>query len=143
MLTRLELLKIRNALADFSGDDTLAGYCAIASYIISKGLSERGKRSTFHMNDFHCFVETQGYYIDITAKQFNNVRYPLVYMRKTRILEDNGWGTPIHKIDKKAVIYPYSNVEENTRFKRMFRGWPECQNPYKNFEIVKEAVSVL
>jgi hypothetical protein len=57
----------------------------------------------------------------LTLTQFNS-KCPLVWFRKRPYTKDDGYGN-VHRASKKARTL--------TRIRRLFRGWPEDQNPFK------------
>lgn len=142
LITRLDLAKIRRALIKCSGDDTLAGYCGIASYIVVRTVLARRGAAEFYMNDFHCFSVVQKTFIDITAKQFNNM-FPAIYMKRQPLLMDNGWEMPVHEIDKQVTFTRASLPQAESKLKRFFKDWPQEQNPYKNMDFVEEILTTV
>ena len=46
--------------------------CGVSSYLVFLKLKELGYQPIFYMNENHCFTMINGYYIDLTIKQFNN-----------------------------------------------------------------------
>ena len=73
------------------------------------------------MNEHHCFVMLNGYYIDLTIKQFNEYA-PKIYFRKIRHPNVGGYEN-VHRKSKKAT--------SETKMKILFEDWPFDQNPFK------------
>lgn len=74
---------------DTIGKDTLAGWCILTSYVLFHILKRRGYNPEICRNDAHAFILLDGWYIDVTATQFNSpwnkekhVLYPAIYCRK-------------------------------------------------------------
>lgn len=92
----------------------LEGLCGISSYLLFNTFKKLGYKPTFCMNDQHCFLKVNGYYIDLTLKQFGSW-YPYISIRKTPF--------KIQKLDRTA--------ETDKKIKKLFKDWHETQNPFK------------
>ncbi len=99
----------------------LSGYCGICSYVLFKLLRKMGYKPVLHMNDYHCFLTMDGYWIDLTLKQFN-YKCPKVYLERKPYIKDDGYGN-VHTKKYSAVTLK--------KIKKLFRGWPSDQNPFK------------
>lgn len=87
--------RVSNAAMRFGGftwgywDSTLGGLCAVASDVLIRAFAARGIEATlvhgkFHCNGWkdggwHCWVECNGYVVDITASQFG-AQFPPVFI---------------------------------------------------------------
>jgi len=119
---RTLLKSIRRSLGDHveinkwthSSSVELEGLCGISSYLLFKTFKQLGYKPTFCMNDRHCFLLINDYYIDLTLKQFGS-RYPWVSIRKTPF--------KIQEMDDTA--------RTERKIKRMFREWDNTQNPFR------------
>ena len=96
-------------------DETLAGMCGVCSYIVFVAFKKMGYKPTFHMNDIHCFVTVDGYWADVTLRQFADSA-PRVYLRRTPY-------SSVHDSDESA--------KSIKKIRRMFRGWSNDQNPFR------------
>lgn len=121
------LKSIRKQLGKYS-DDTgysdsyeLGGMCGVCSYVIFKVFRDMGMKPMFHMGDYHCYVTMDGYWIDLTLKQFNN-RCPYVYLKRKPYTQDDGYGN-VHCLDDTA--------KTTKKIKKLFRGWDKEQNPFR------------
>lgn len=102
----------------------LSGWCILTSYVLFHILKRRGYNPEVCKNDGHAFILCDGYYIDVTATQFNGsktrqeagLNYPPVYCRKK--IEDD-W---IHKIDDKT------NDPTKIWSSRFCKGWNQPVN---------------
>jgi len=92
----------------------LEGLCGISSYLLFKTFKELGYKPIFCMNDMHCFLLVNDYYIDLTLKQFGS-RYPYISIRKSPF--------KVQGMDRTA--------KTEKRIKRLFNGWDATQNPFK------------
>ena len=119
---RTLLKSIRRSLGDHieinkwthSSRKELEGLCGISSYLLFKTFKRLGYRPTFCMNNRHCFLKINDYYIDLTLKQFG-YRYPYVSIRKTPF-----------KIQEVSEI-----AKTDKKIKRLFKQWDNTQNPFK------------
>lgn len=105
---------------DFPED--LAGACGICSYLSFLMLHRKGLRPIFHMNKHHCYVTVQGYWVDLTLTQFVQGCDP-VFFKDHPYSYSIGWMGCVHRPGRKATSLKV--------IPRLFRGWPECQNPFK------------
>jgi hypothetical protein len=99
----------------------LEGMCGVCSYTLFKTFKKLGYKPLLHTNTYHCFLTVEGYWIDLTLKQFNP-RCPAIYIKKVPYTKDDGYGN-VHRKSKTA-----RTIQE---IKKMFRGWPDEQNPVK------------
>jgi hypothetical protein len=89
------LLQVREEMQNLAhrhdtiGKDTLAGWCILTSYVLFHILKRRGYQPEICKNDAHAFIVLDGWYIDVTATQFNSpwnkekgVLYPAIYCKK-------------------------------------------------------------
>jgi hypothetical protein len=88
--------------------------CGVASYLVFKTFKQLGYKPTFCMNDEHCFLLVNDYYIDLTLKQFG-YRYPHVSIRRNPV--------------KFQKIQDTAKTEKKIR--KLFYGWVEYQNPFR------------
>lgn len=134
------LNKIRKVLLKKYGpDDYLAGYCAISSYLIGLKLMEKGFPVEICVNRCHCFLRVNGNYVDVTAKQFD-FGYPSVYISSEPILDDNGYGLPVHGIE---CSFRMDKKSDLIKIKKMFKVWPEFQNPFKNLTEIRKMAELI
>lgn len=80
-------------------DSTLGGLCGVASDLLVRAFAARGITATlvygkFHCNDwtsggFHCWVECNGYVVDITTSQFGE-QFPTVFITSVLSLSARG-----------------------------------------------------
>ena len=102
--------------------DDLEGACGICSYLAFLKLKRMGYRPVFHMNDEHCFVTVDGYYVDLTLKQFVPHVGPLFFEDHPYRIENGKWGF-VHRTKKKATTAK--------AIRRLFKQWADEQNPFK------------
>jgi hypothetical protein len=95
--------------------------CGVCSYMVFVTLRNMGYRPTFHMNDNHCFVTCDKYWIDLTLTQFD-LSVEQVYIHDYPYLRTRSGIVPHQKQDS-------ATTERELR--RMFAEWPEDQNPFK------------
>ena len=95
--------------------------CGISSYILFLFFKKAGYNPTFCMNDYHCFLRIEDYWIDLTLKQFN-IHCPKIYFHKHPYTQNDGYGN-IHRCKQTAKTL--------RKVRRLFRGWPPEQNPFK------------
>jgi len=70
----------------FNCPDTLSGYCARASAMLSAELTKRGIGHRLVYSDWgHVHIDCHGYIMDVTATQFGNL--PKVMVRRRETLE--------------------------------------------------------
>jgi hypothetical protein len=95
--------------------------CGISSYMLFRYFRSVGLRPTFCMNDNHCFLRLGEYWVDLTLTQFDG-KAPTVWFRRKpyKTLPDVG---NVHRASKKARTYK--------KIRKLFRGWPIEQNPFK------------
>ena len=104
----------------FNPED-LGGACGLSSAMVFRVLKDLGYRPVFHMNDYHCFVTVNGYWADLTLKQFNDV-CPEVYLSRQPYRKDHGYGN-VHKRSQSA--------KTERKMRRLFQEWPSEQNPFR------------
>ena len=132
---RQGLEAIRNEMLDltakhrlpFSLSD-LGGACGICSYLAFRMLKDMGYRPTFHMNEDHCFVTVEGYWVDLTLTQFAPDADEVFFYQYPYRRDRRGAGF-VHRSEKKA------KTERGIR--RLFADWPKDQNPFKQKRIPK------
>ena len=81
-----------------------------------------GYRPVFHMNDNHCFVTVDEYYVDLTLKQFVPHVDPVFFEDHPYRIENGNWGF-VHRIKRKATT--------EKAIRRLFNQWPDNLNPFK------------
>ena len=102
----------------------LAGLCGISSYVLFHWFKERGYSPTFHINDCHAFLTVDGYWVDLTLKQFD-CDAPKIYLQKRPWVGDRD----VHaKGDSAKTV---------KKMKRLFRGWDKSQNPFRQTRLPK------
>jgi hypothetical protein len=95
--------KVRNRVVELEeeeegnyADGTLGGFCAIASRALWAVLRRHGFKPEFKCarlvdRGLHCWIELEGYIIDITATQFgsmwDNEEYPDIYITTPQMSE--------------------------------------------------------
>ncbi len=99
----------------------LEGACGICSYMVFVTLRNMGLRPTFHMNDDHCFVTCDRYWIDLTLTQFD-FSVEQVYIHDYPYLRPQRGAIPHRSMET-------ATTEKQIR--RLFSEWPEDQNPFK------------
>lgn len=122
------LTDIRNTMIDhtvkhklpFSLSD-LAGACGICSFLSFRMLRRMGYRPVFHMNDIHCFVTVEGYWVDLTLTQFAP-NADEVFFYKFPYRKDTSEGF-VHRTGRRATT--------ERRIRRFFAKWGDHQNPFK------------
>jgi hypothetical protein len=114
-------MKSHAILTSYSSPESLERFCGVCSYIVFRTLKDKGYKPTFHMGDNHCYVTTNGYWVDLTLKQFNK-KCPSIYLKKRPYARDDGYGN-VHKADNSA--------KTEAKIKRMFTGWGKEQNPFR------------
>jgi aldehyde:ferredoxin oxidoreductase len=73
------------------------------------------------MNDNHCFLRLGEYWVDLTLTQFDK-KAPAIWFRRRPYTKPMPEGQ-VHRASKKARTYK--------KLRKMFRGWPVEQNPFK------------
>lgn len=101
--------------------DDLNCMCGISSYVLFLFFKALGERPVFCMNDNHCFLRVGEYWVDLTLTQFNS-KCPSVWFRKRPYTKDDGYGN-VHRASETGRTLK--------KIRRMFRGWPHDQNPFK------------
>jgi hypothetical protein len=102
--------------------DRLGGACGICSYLVFRALKEMGLKPVFHMNDCHCYVTWNGYYIDLTLKQFAGCADEVFFQDHPYRIESTSFGF-VHRPGKTATT--------EAQLQRMFRGWMDEHNPFQ------------
>jgi hypothetical protein len=100
----------------------LGGACGICSYLVFRALKQAGYNPVFHMNDFHCFVTVNGYYIDLTLKQFAGGAEEVFFHRHPYRIESTSFGF-VHRRGKTATT--------EGQLQKMFAGWFDENNPFQ------------
>ena len=98
----------------YSSKEELEGMCGVSSYLLFKTFKQLGYKPTFCMNDEHCFLKVNDYYIDLTLRQFKK-RHPQVSIRKVPL--------KVQKIQYTA--------KTEKKIKRLLIQWDNTQNPFK------------
>lgn len=112
---------------NLSNSHDLVSMCGVSSFILFRLFKEMGYRPTFCMNDGHCFITVGDYWVDLTLKQFDE-RLPFVYIQKRPC-------GAYHKAEDKGKTL--------RKVRRMFRGWPPEQNPFRlNLNPVIKALDI-
>jgi hypothetical protein len=109
------------AKSSMANTDTLSCLCGISTYVLFVFLKENGYNPVFCMNDLHCFLKLDGYWIDLTLRQFVR-KAPQIYCRRTPYQHDE-FGRGVHAAKQSAKTLK--------KVRRMFKGWPLEQNPFK------------
>lgn len=103
--------------------DDLEGACGICSLLAFRKLKRMGYRPIFHMNEDHCFVTVEDYYVDLTLSQFVPHVGPLFFEDHPYRIEDGRWGF-VHRSKKK------NRATTERAIRKLFRGWDRTQNPF-------------
>lgn len=140
MVTRQELKRIRRIMLDFGAEDDLNGWCAFSSYVVNRAIASRGGSPVLHYNRFHCFSEYSGHFLDITASQFD-ARLSPIYLSKSPLLNDNGYGIPIHLSEQSFRFKPGEIWLANQKLAVALREWPASQNPFETPDLLKSVCS--
>jgi len=128
---------------DFRVDASdLCGACAISAYITYLYFRKRKFSPKICVTETHCFIEIQGYFIDLTATQFG-IQEEILIMHRLKF----------KKFVKDKELVKISYFENIKKFNdlRKFRGemchWYDNQNPFalknksdKLKQIIKEIV---
>ena len=97
----------------------LTCWCGIAAYAGFVALKKHGFLPEYRQNQRHAFLKVEGYYVDLTIKQFerrDNREYPEIFVAKKPL---SYWHKTGHK------------TENLTEVRKFFRDWPDEQNPFK------------
>jgi hypothetical protein len=103
--------------------DNLGGACGVVSFLAFRMLKQMGYRPVFHMNDYHCFVTVENYYVDLTLKQFVPHAGPLFFENHPYRIE-TGRGGFVHRSKKK------DRATTERAIRKLFFGWETNQNPF-------------
>ena len=95
--------------------------CGIGAYLTFSVLKRFGYDPVFHMNSDHCFVTLDGYWLDVTLTQFD-AKCPTVWFKR-KPYAPKDWRGKIH-VSKHSA-------KTEAKIKRLFRGWPRQQNPFR------------
>ena len=101
--------------------DDLEGACGICSLLVFRMLKKMRYRPVFHMNNDHCFVTVNGYWIDLTLKQFIPHIDPVFFENHPYRTKSDRYFA--HRSKKKATT--------ERCIRRLFAKWPKDQNPFK------------
>lgn len=118
-------------VTDKQYDDTLTGLCAISSGELWKRLNAAGIEAKIYQfkREFfgsHCWVEAEGYLIDVTGSQF---LYPKIIIRKIdNIPAAYEW---LQKSKQGGNEFKVSKSAKTLRQSQQKLGWPENQIAYK------------
>lgn len=142
-----DLKKIRSALkrlgrtanSDINSYD-LSCACAISAYITFLYFKKRGykpvfKYSTENFDFAHCWIQFNGYSLDLTATQFDSIYYEEILFLPTSEMRRT------HGIYKGASTY--TNL---SAVRPMFKDWSDSQNPFmliKTSSIVKQIIKTV
>ena len=99
----------------------LGGACGICSFLAFRMLRRMGYRPVFHMNDAHCFVTADGYWIDLTLTQFAPDADEVFFCDHPYRLEKRG--VSAHKNGKTA--------KTEKAIRNLFKEWRDHENPFK------------
>ena len=99
----------------------LAGACGICSFLAFRMLKNMGYRPVFHMNDSHCFVTVDGYWVDLTLTQFAPDADEVFFHDHPYRLEKRG--VSAHRKGETAT------TERGIR--KLFEEWTDDSNPFK------------
>ena len=126
--TKEALTRLRDSFIDhtvkhklpFSLSD-LAGACGICSLLAFRMLKRMGYRPVFHMNDDHCFVTADGYWIDLTLTQFAPDADEVFFRDHPYRLEKRGVNA--HQRGRRATT--------ERAIRKLFAKWGDHENPFK------------
>ena len=126
--TKLALTNLRDSFLDhtakrnlqFSLSD-LAGACGVVSFLAFRMLKRMGYRPVFHMNDAHCFITVEGYWVDLTLTQFAPDADEVFFRNHPYRLEKRGVSP--HKRGRTATT--------ERAIRKLFTKWDDYGNPFK------------
>jgi hypothetical protein len=126
--TKLALTNLRDNFLDhtakrnlqFSLSD-LAGACGVVSFLAFRMLKRMGYRPVFHMNDVHCFITVEGYWVDLTLTQFAPDADEVFFYDHPYRLEKRG--VSAHRKGKTATT--------ERAIRKLFTKWDDYGNPFK------------
>ena len=101
--------------------DDLAGACGICSLLAFRMLKRMGYHPSFHMNDDHCFVTVEDYYVDLTLTQFAPDADEVFFYNHPYRLEKRGVNA--HKRGDTATT--------ERAIRKLFEEWDDQGNPFK------------
>ena len=101
-----------------SDEEHLSCLCAITSFEIFTFLLSYGFKPEFVHNRCHCFVEVNGYIVDITASQFNS-KLPKIIVRKRKNLPARD----------REIWEPLFRCTTPKQIKKSLHDWPDEQQP--------------
>jgi hypothetical protein len=113
---------------DSTGD--LDCWCAICSTEVFKRLKRQGFNPTFVElllcdDEAHCFVECNGYTIDVTASQFGPYPPVCVYKKLPRQWSQEWFW------DQDGVDTEVWKTNQLKKIREHLKSWPHDQNPFK------------
>lgn len=115
------------AKSGMANTDTLCCLCGISTYVLFVFLKEHGYSPVFCMNDLHCFLKMDDYWIDLTLRQFDRSA-PKIYCSNAPY-QRKAFGRSVHAAKETA--------KTTKKVRRMFRAWPIDQNPFKQKDLPK------
>ena len=99
----------------------LAGACGIVSFLAFRMLKRMGYRPVFHMNDCHCFLTVEGYWVDLTLTQFAPDADEVFFYDHPYRLEKRG--VSAHRRGRTATT--------ERAIRKLFKQWDDYGNPFK------------
>ena len=111
----------KNVADDYGSNDDLFCMCAITSFEIFSILAQNGFNPEFVHNNSHCFVEVNGYVVDITARQFSH-RFPNIIACKRNKL-------PKSKLGHSSIWESRFRCTTPKEIKKSLKDWPYEQLP--------------
>jgi hypothetical protein len=116
----------------FNDDEELGCWCAICSYEVFKRLRRAKLNPTFvqvwdgNGYDGHCFVECQGYIVDVTARQF------IGNLRSVEVRYNNpGYWFWVRNSQINKSVH---KANTTSQIQKLVKDWPSEQNPFKNWK---------
>ena len=100
--------------------DNLCGACAVASYVIFLYLVKQGYSPLFRVTDFHCWIEADGFYIDLTATQYGFKEEVLIKSKSAFEKMMVGRGDYMNSI----------TLDNVSKLKKHVSNWTSGQNPF-------------
>lgn len=99
----------------------LGGACGICSFLVFRMLKSMGRRPVFHMNEDHCFVTADGYWVDLTLTQFAPDADEVFFRKHPYRMEK--CGVNAHKKGRIATT--------ERAIRKLFVEWAVQENPFK------------
>ena len=99
----------------------LGGACGICSFLAFRMLKRMGYSPVFHMNDSHCFVTADGYWVDLTLTQFAPDADEVFFRNHP------------YRLEKRGVL-PHKKGETaktERAIRKLFEEWRDHENPFK------------